>query len=96
MAPAPALTGLDTQPRSSCSHTHGSAEDVPALLHALTGEDADAAGEALSELYGSLLHQGTVYATGALAVPFPGLRSAERDDDPRGACDPCRPSAPVR
>ncbi|MEV7526718.1 hypothetical protein [Streptomyces sp. NPDC091371] len=47
-----------------------SAENVPHLLRDLTGTDVDAAEEALSELYGSVLHQGTVYAASAEAVPF--------------------------
>ncbi|MFF4429608.1 HEAT repeat domain-containing protein [Streptomyces sp. NPDC001513] len=64
------LDGLDARPWSALSHAYGSAEDVPDLLRALTGADADAADEALSELYGSVLHQGTVYAASAQAVPF--------------------------
>ncbi|MGW7195635.1 hypothetical protein [Streptomyces chryseus] len=64
------LGGLDARPWSSLSHAHGSAEDIPDLLRALTGADADAADEALSELYGSVLHQGTVYAASAEAAPF--------------------------
>ncbi|MGW7328686.1 hypothetical protein ACWGIU_08805 [Streptomyces sp. NPDC054840] len=64
------LDGLDARPWSSLSHAYGSAEDIPDLLRALTGADADAADEALSELYGSVLHQGTVYAASAEAVPF--------------------------
>ncbi|MFG2969638.1 hypothetical protein ACGFZS_40835 [Streptomyces sp. NPDC048288] len=64
---AHALDGLDDRPWSSLSHAYGSAEDVPDLLRALAGADAE---EALSELYGSVLHQGTVYAASAEAVPF--------------------------
>ncbi|WP_234331152.1 hypothetical protein [Streptomyces sp. NRRL F-4474] len=64
------LDGLDTRPWSSLSHAYGSAEDVPDLLRALAGADVAAADEALSELYGSVLHQGTVYAASAEAVPF--------------------------
>ncbi|MGW7052922.1 hypothetical protein [Streptomyces sp. NPDC054887] len=64
------LDGLDTRPWSSLSHAYGSAEDIPDLLRALTGADVDAADEALSELYGSVLHQGTVYAASVEAVPF--------------------------
>ncbi|MFE9803502.1 hypothetical protein ACFYP6_32395 [Streptomyces goshikiensis] len=64
------LDGLDARPWYSLSHAYGSAEDVPDLLRALTGADVDAADEALSELYGSVLHQGTVYAASAEAVPF--------------------------
>ncbi|MGW2987562.1 hypothetical protein [Streptomyces goshikiensis] len=67
---ARALDGLDARPWSSLSHAYGSAGDIPDLLRALTGADVDAADEALSELYGSVLHQGTVYAASAEAVPF--------------------------
>ncbi|MGW9449713.1 HEAT repeat domain-containing protein [Streptomyces sp. NPDC055632] len=64
------LDGLDAFPWASSSHAYGSAEDVPDLLRALTGTDADAADEALSELYGNVLHQGTVYAASVEAAPF--------------------------
>ncbi|MGW7426389.1 hypothetical protein ACWGJB_41480 [Streptomyces sp. NPDC054813] len=62
------LDGLDTRLWSSLSHAYGSAEDVPDLLRALTGADAGEADGALSELYGSVLHQGTVYAASAEAA----------------------------
>ncbi|MGW6866147.1 hypothetical protein [Streptomyces sp. NPDC054901] len=64
------LDGLDARPWHSLSHAYGSAEDIPDLLRALAGADVDAADEALSELYGNVLHQGTVYAASAEAVPF--------------------------
>ncbi|MFG3044131.1 hypothetical protein ACGFZR_04260 [Streptomyces sp. NPDC048241] len=64
------LDGLDDHPWPAFSHAYGSAEDVPGLLRALSGPDQDAADEALSELYGSVLHQGTVYAASAEAAPF--------------------------
>ncbi|WP_330238799.1 hypothetical protein [Streptomyces sp. NBC_00525] len=64
------LDGLDAVSWASSSHAYGSAEDVPELLRTLAGTDAAAAAEALSELYGSVLHQGTVYAASAEAVPF--------------------------
>lgn len=64
------LDGLDVRPWSSLSHAYGSAEDIPDLLRALSGADVGAADEALSELYGSVLHQGTVYSASAEAVPF--------------------------
>ncbi|MFF3617138.1 HEAT repeat domain-containing protein [Streptomyces sp. NPDC002580] len=64
------LDGLDARAWSSLSHAYGSAEDVPDLLRALAGADSDEADEALSELYGNVLHQGTVYAASAEAVPF--------------------------
>ncbi|MFI0203779.1 MULTISPECIES: hypothetical protein [Streptomyces] len=64
------LDSLDARPWSSLSHAYGSAEDIPDLLRALTGADVDAADKALSELYESGLHQGTVYAASAETVPF--------------------------
>ncbi|MDG9715446.1 HEAT repeat domain-containing protein [Streptomyces sp. DH24] len=64
------LDGLDSHPWSTFSHAYGSAEDLPDVLRALAGADAEAAREALSELYGSVLHQGTVYSASAEAVPF--------------------------
>ncbi|MFD4659725.1 hypothetical protein ACFWP2_29330 [Kitasatospora sp. NPDC058444] len=65
-----ALTGLDDHPWVTVSHAYGSAEDLPDLLRALAEGDEEAAGEALSELYGSILHQGTVYSAGVDAVPY--------------------------
>ncbi|MFE7236307.1 hypothetical protein ACFVAF_38025 [Streptomyces sp. NPDC057596] len=65
-----ALEGLDSHPWYSFSHAYGSAEDLPDLLRALIDTDTGAAGEALSELYGSVLHQGTVYAASAEAAQF--------------------------
>ena len=67
---ADALTGLDDRPWATLQHAYGSAEDVPAVLRALTDDDAEAAGEALQELYGNIWHQGTVYAATVEAVPF--------------------------
>jgi hypothetical protein len=67
---AHALEGLDTHPWADITHAYGSAEDLPALLRALVGDDADAADEAVSEVYGSVLHQGTVYAASAEVAPF--------------------------
>ncbi|MEV5937447.1 hypothetical protein [Streptomyces sp. NPDC051994] len=64
------LDGLDSHPWSTFSHAYGSADDLPDLLRALVGADAAAADEALSQLYGSVLHQGTVYAASAESVPF--------------------------
>ena len=74
-----ALAGLDSHPWADFSHAYGSAEDLPELLRDLAGDDEDAAKEALSELYGSVLHQGTVYAASAEAVPFlAGIAAAGR------------------
>ncbi|MFD7014786.1 hypothetical protein [Streptomyces sp. NPDC059928] len=64
------LDGLDSHPWSAFSHAYVSADDLPDLLRALVGADAAAADEALSQLYGGVLHQGTVYAASAESVPF--------------------------
>lgn len=60
---------VDTQPWAELQHAYGSAADVPDCLRALAG-DEDEASEALSELYGSILHQGSVYEATARAVPY--------------------------
>ncbi len=52
------LGGLDIRHWSSLCHAYGSAEDIPDLLRALTGADADAADEALSELTGAFCTRG--------------------------------------
>ncbi|ALC23385.1 HEAT repeat domain-containing protein [Streptomyces pristinaespiralis] len=65
-----ALDGLDAHPWAATTHAYGSAEDLPDVLRALAGDDEEAADEAVSELYGSVLHQGTVYAAGAEVAPF--------------------------
>jgi hypothetical protein len=65
-----ALDGLDAHPWAGTTHAYGQAEDLPDVLRALTGDDEEAADEAVSELYGSVLHQGTVYAASAEVAPF--------------------------
>ncbi|MGZ9935789.1 HEAT repeat domain-containing protein [Streptomyces sp. NC-S4] len=64
-----ALAGLDAHPWSTVNHAYGPAEDLPGLLRtfAAGGEDAE---EALGELYGSIVHQGTVYAASVDAAPY--------------------------
>ncbi|PJE97581.1 hypothetical protein CUT44_10530 [Streptomyces carminius] len=80
---AQVLDASDAHPWASAEHAYGSAEDVPGLLRALAGQDEEAAAEALGELYGCLLHQDTVYAATAEAVPYlarlaaAGCRTAE-------------------
>lgn len=65
-----ALDGLDAHPWAATTHAYGSAEDIPDVLRALVGDDEEAADEAVSELYGSVLHQGTVYAASAEVAPY--------------------------
>lgn len=47
-------------------HCYGSAEDIPALLDALT---PDRSSEAWSDLWGCVCHQGSVYAASAAVLP---------------------------
>lgn len=61
---------IDAQPWADLQHAYGSAADVPDCLRALAGESEEAASEAISELYGSILHQGSVYEATARAVPY--------------------------
>jgi hypothetical protein len=63
------LDGLDDVGWTERSHAYGSAADIPGLLRQ-AASGGDAAGEAISALYGSLFHQGTVYPATAAAVPF--------------------------
>ncbi|MEV7394144.1 hypothetical protein [Streptomyces sp. NPDC091215] len=64
-----ALAGLDAHPWATVNHAYGPAEDLPGLLRTFAegGEDAE---EALDELYGSIVHQGTVYAASVDAAPY--------------------------
>jgi hypothetical protein len=64
------FAGLDDIPWSSLTHAYGSASDVPDTLRALASLDPEVAEEALSALFGSIWHQGTVYEATAYAVPF--------------------------
>ncbi|MFD5619646.1 hypothetical protein [Streptomyces yangpuensis] len=92
------------------THAHGPAEDVPELIRALYGDDADTVGEAIDELYGTIHHQGTVYRASAPAVPFlahaalhvPGRRgellmllAVLADHDPQDTGSPHWPGRPV-
>lgn len=64
------LADVDAQPWADLQHAYGSAADVPGHLCALAGDSEEAASEAVSELYGSILHQGSVYGATARAVPY--------------------------
>ncbi|MFD5892811.1 hypothetical protein [Streptomyces sp. NPDC060366] len=67
---------LDTQPWAEWEHAYGSADDVPGQLRALASDDAEEAEEALYELYGNIIHQGSVYEATAYAVPYPARLAA--------------------
>ncbi|ALG08451.1 hypothetical protein [Kibdelosporangium phytohabitans] len=51
---------------SQLHHAYGPADDVPPLLEQLRGEDWE---EALGELFGSILHQGSIYPATVAALP---------------------------
>ncbi|MFD9407011.1 hypothetical protein ACFWBN_08280 [Streptomyces sp. NPDC059989] len=57
-------------PWSRFGHAHGSGDDVPELLARLRSPDAEPAGQALGQLWGSVVHQGTVGSVAPLTVPF--------------------------
>ncbi|MEU6299246.1 HEAT repeat domain-containing protein [Streptomyces erythrochromogenes] len=64
-----ALAGLDAHPWVTVNHAYGPAEDLPGLLRTFAEGGEDAA-EALGDLYGSIAHQGTVYAASVDAAPY--------------------------
>lgn len=64
------LEGLDAVDWSGLTHAYGAATDLPGLLRQAAGESAEEAEEALHELYGCIMHSGTVYPATAAAVPF--------------------------
>jgi len=55
---------------SALRHAYGSADDVPALLFAVTVGTDDVRHVAWWELWGNIHHQGTVYEATVPAVPF--------------------------
>ncbi|OKI87654.1 hypothetical protein A6A27_14470 [Micromonospora sp. CB01531] len=52
------------------THAYGTAENIPDLLWALASDDEDEVEEALSEIIGSIFHQGDVYPATVPAVPI--------------------------
>ena len=64
------LDGLDQIPWSQLSHAYGPATDVPELIRRLAAGSIEEREAALSELYGTIWHQGTVYEATPYAVPF--------------------------
>src|SRR4051794_19829254 len=71
---------------STLGACYGPATDVPGLLRQLASPLASEREDAITRLWGSLCHQGTVYEASAVAVPFlydaaksPQLPSADRN-----------------
>jgi hypothetical protein len=60
-------TGIDWSTVNAC---YGPATSVPALLRQLASPLSSERSDAISELWGWLCHQGTVYEASAIAVPF--------------------------
>jgi hypothetical protein len=61
---------LDGMPWGRFSHAYGPADDVPAMLRALSDPDPGRAERGLSELWNKARHQGNSDTALALAVPF--------------------------
>ena len=64
------LEKLDEIDWSQLHHAYGSAADVPGLIRALLSEEHETRWNAISELFNTIWHQGTVYEASAYAVPF--------------------------
>jgi hypothetical protein len=64
------LEHIDDVPWSEIQHCYGPADDVPGLIRQLASSDSEMRREALSELSGNILHQGTVFEATSYAVPF--------------------------
>jgi hypothetical protein len=64
------LEGLDSIDWSKLRHAYGAATNVPDQIRSLLSEDESVREEAMYDLCGNILHQGTVYEASAYAVPF--------------------------
>lgn len=64
------LEELDAINWSKLRHAYGEATDVPNQIRSLLSEDKKMRDDAMDELCGNILHQGTVYEASAYAVPF--------------------------
>ncbi|GAA0466287.1 hypothetical protein Ade02nite_46830 [Paractinoplanes deccanensis] len=72
------LDGLDAVAWGELSHAYGTALDTPGLLRRAIHDQ-----EAISELHGSVFHQGSVYSATVAAVPFLAeLAAGESSDRP--------------
>jgi hypothetical protein len=69
-ATPPELEGLEATDWQGLQHCYGPADDVPGLLRQLLAGSEAEREEALSQLWNSLCHQGTVYEATAHVVPF--------------------------
>lgn len=76
------LKGLDQIDWAALRDAYGPATDFPRRLRAVLSSDKDERQEAFGELFGSIVHQGTVYEATVVAAPFiiEVLRSPPRYD----------------
>lgn len=68
--PGEPLEGIDTIDWSDLEHAYGPAADVPGQLRDVAVGSSRQRSKALSELWGNIHHQGTVYSASAPSVPF--------------------------
>ena len=68
--PGEPLEGIDTIDWTQLEHAYGPAADVPAQLRDVAVGSPRQRSKAISELWGNIHHQGTVYPASAPAVPF--------------------------
>ncbi|HEX6681235.1 MAG TPA: hypothetical protein VF062_00455 [Candidatus Limnocylindrales bacterium] len=61
---------MDAIDWASLGHAYGTATDTPDLIAGLVSDDREQVSDALSELAGSIHHQGSVYPATVAAVPF--------------------------
>jgi hypothetical protein len=64
------LSGLDAVRWAELTHAYGPAADVPDCIRGLASRDPRQRGDAIGSLFGTIWHQGTVYAATAPAVSF--------------------------
>jgi HEAT repeat len=64
------LAGLDDIAWDQLDHAYGTAEDVPDMVRAAASDDPEEASEGIDELFGSVLHQGSVYTSTPAVLPF--------------------------
>ncbi|THA33567.1 PBS lyase [Streptomyces sp. A1277] len=64
------FAGIEEVDWASMEHAYGPADDVPALLRGLASADPAEREHALDGMYGSVHHQGDVYACTLACIPF--------------------------
>jgi hypothetical protein len=64
------LEGLEAIGWSGLTHAYGSAADVPGLIHSLADGSEEVRQTAVGALFSNIVHQRSVYAATAPAVPF--------------------------